>query len=151
MEEIKYVELICVKQGSKLRVKILTLGYLANANCQFPRDIRIEGLRYKVKADDVKLITARGRWFYSVKKKDAIEILNPNQLEPNQLQPNPINIQIYEDQTEVECLICMTEPKNTVFYPCGHYHACAKCACMVNNCPMCMKKIENRIDRGLID
>ena len=77
---MEFVELKCIKEGSKLRVRILSPGYLANANCQFPRDIRIEGLRYKVKIEDIKLITARGRWFYSVKKKDSIELLN-NDLE----------------------------------------------------------------------
>ena len=150
---MEYVELKCIKEGSKLRVRILSPGYLANANCQFPRDIRIEGLRYKVKIEDIKLITARGRWFYSVKKKDSIELLN-NYLENehlNQHLPNHHNLHIYEDNADVECSICMTEPKNIVFYPCGHYHACIHCAKLVNNCPMCMKKIENRIDRSLID
>ena len=30
------VTLICVKEGSKLRVKILSEGYIQHANCQFP-------------------------------------------------------------------------------------------------------------------
>ena len=93
---MEYVELKCIKEGSKLRVRILSPGYLANANCQFPRDIRIEGLRYKVNYPDL--------------------------------------FRLY-----------LTEPKNIVFYPFGkYYHACIHCAKLVNNCPMCMKKIENR-------
>jgi Ca-activated chloride channel family protein len=44
-ENINYVELACIKQGSKLRVKIVSAGYLNYANCQFPRDIRIEGAK----------------------------------------------------------------------------------------------------------
>jgi hypothetical protein len=148
-QEIRYVELVCIKQGPKLRVKILTPGYLGHANCQFPRDIRVEGARYRVREDDIKLITARGRWFYSVKKKDNIDILNQEANLYDQL--NLQDIQIYEDVDEIDCLICMTEPKSTVFYPCGHYHACGVCAKLVTSCPMCMTRIENRIDRSLID
>ena len=148
---MEYVEFICIKEGSKLRIKILSPGYLAYANCQFPRDIRIEGLKYKVKSDDIKLITARGRWFYSVKKKDSIEILNLLQNDLQNDLPKHHNLQIYEDKEDVDCSICMIDHKNIVFYPCGHYHACSNCAKLVNNCPMCMKKIENRIDRSLID
>jgi hypothetical protein len=145
---MEYIELICVKEGSKLRVKISTPGYFNNANCQFPRDIRVEGNKYKVRAEDVSLIMTRGKWFYTIKKGN-IEIINPNQPNPNQPNLNQ-PIQIYEDINEVECAICMSENKNTVFYPCGHYHTCTKCSNLLNNCPMCLKKITNRIDRSLI-
>jgi hypothetical protein len=156
---MKYIDLECKRIGSKLRVRILTPGYLNLANCQFPRDIRIECARYRVRATDIKLITARGRWFYSVKKKEEIEVLNQvnlananttNQLDSSNL-PNLANLQIYEDKDEQECAICLSEQKNTVFYPCGHYHACTKCSNMIKFCPMCMTKIDNRIDRSLID
>ena len=147
---MEYIELACVKEGSKLRIKITSPGYLNNANCQFPRDIRVEGNKYRVRADDVSLIMTRGKWFYTIKKGN-IEIINQNPNQPNPNQPNQLNqIQIYEDVDEIECAICMTENKDTVFYPCGHYHTCAKCSNLLNNCPMCLKKITNRIDRSLI-
>lgn len=145
---MEFVELKCIKERSKLRVRIITPGYLGYANCQFPRDIREEGARYKVRPESIKLITARGRWFYSIKRQDVLEIIKNDVI----AQHHEIhNIQIYEDQDETDCAICMSSPKDTVFYPCGHYHTCATCANMVHNCPMCMKKIEMRINRNLID
>jgi len=37
------VYLQCVKVKNKLRVRITTPGYKNDANCQFPRAIRVEG------------------------------------------------------------------------------------------------------------
>ncbi|MBD2435326.1 VWA domain-containing protein [Nostoc sp. FACHB-110] len=42
------VELTCVREGGKLRVKVVSDGYDANKNVQFPRAIRAEGARYVV-------------------------------------------------------------------------------------------------------
>ncbi|MCF4967032.1 vWA domain-containing protein [Nostoc sp. CMAA1605] len=42
------VELQCVREGGKLRVKVLSAGYDASKNVQFPRAIRAEGARYVV-------------------------------------------------------------------------------------------------------
>ena len=97
MSELNYVELKCVKQGSKLRVKIISQGYINNANCQFPKDLRIEGRRFKVQSEYIKLITQKGRWFYSIKKKNSIEIID------NISSEELSKIQIYEDKDEDEC------------------------------------------------
>ena len=145
MSEQDYIELKCVKDGSKLRVKIISTGYINYANCQFPRDLRIEGRRFKVNTENVKLITQRGRWFYSIKKRDSIEIIDEN------LNLDMANLQIYEDENENECSICMSEVKNDVFYPCGHFYTCKKCSIKLSNCPSCNKIIEKRIDKSLID
>jgi hypothetical protein len=37
-----------VKEGSKLRAKVISPGYDPNKNCQFPRDIRVEGKKFQV-------------------------------------------------------------------------------------------------------
>jgi Ca-activated chloride channel family protein len=42
------VELICVREGGKLRVKPVTDGFDPDMNVQFPRAIRAEGVRYVV-------------------------------------------------------------------------------------------------------
>ncbi len=44
----KGVELICVREKGKLRVKVVTEGYEQDKNVQFPRAIRAEGARYVV-------------------------------------------------------------------------------------------------------
>jgi Ca-activated chloride channel homolog len=42
------VELVCIREGGKLRVKTVSPGYDDNMNVQFPRAIRAEGVRYVV-------------------------------------------------------------------------------------------------------
>ncbi|MEH1812127.1 MAG: VWA domain-containing protein [Nostoc sp.] len=42
------VELHCVREGGKLRVKVMSEGYDSTKNIQFPRAIRAEGARYVV-------------------------------------------------------------------------------------------------------
>ncbi|MEH1821471.1 MAG: VWA domain-containing protein [Nostoc sp.] len=42
------VELHCVREGGKLRVKVVSDGYDSTKNVQFPRAIRAEGARYVV-------------------------------------------------------------------------------------------------------
>ncbi|MBE8988008.1 vWA domain-containing protein [Nostoc sp. LEGE 12450] len=42
------VELYCVREGGKLRVKVISEGYDSAKNIQFPRSIRAEGARYVV-------------------------------------------------------------------------------------------------------
>jgi Ca-activated chloride channel family protein len=44
------VELCCVREGGKLRIKVVSEGYDASKNVQFPRAIRAEGARYVVEA-----------------------------------------------------------------------------------------------------
>jgi Ca-activated chloride channel homolog len=44
------VELHCIREGGKLRVKALSEGYDETKNVQFPRAIRAEGARYVVEA-----------------------------------------------------------------------------------------------------
>ncbi|BAT53300.1 von Willebrand factor, type A [Nostoc sp. NIES-3756] len=56
------IELTCVREGGKLRIKILSDGYDANKNVQFPRSIRAEGARYVV--EGVELSSDRS--FYRV-------------------------------------------------------------------------------------
>jgi Ca-activated chloride channel family protein len=40
------VELVCVREGGKLRIKVVSEGYDGEKNVQFPRAIRAEGARY---------------------------------------------------------------------------------------------------------
>ncbi|MCF2146261.1 VWA domain-containing protein [Desmonostoc muscorum LEGE 12446] len=42
------VELHCVREGGKLRIKVISDGYDSTKNVQFPRSIRAEGARYVV-------------------------------------------------------------------------------------------------------
>lgn len=42
------VELCCIREGGKLRIKVISEGYDETKNVQFPRAIRAEGARYVV-------------------------------------------------------------------------------------------------------
>lgn len=41
------------------------------------------------------------------------------------------------------CRICFLNEYNTVFLPCGHILACAKCAATQKDCPLCRKKFKS--------
>lgn len=47
------VELCCVREGGKLRVKVVSSGYDSTKNIQFPRAIRAEGARYVVEGLEI--------------------------------------------------------------------------------------------------
>ncbi|MRG93188.1 WGR domain-containing protein [Polyangium spumosum] len=52
----------CVKQAGKLRMRVVSPGFKSSYNCQFPRNIRVEGAKYVV--DDVREVAGGG--FYRV-------------------------------------------------------------------------------------
>ena len=63
-----FVRLKCVEEGRKLRIKIISPGYNSEANCQFPRDIRVANREYIVPREDVTFTDTRGKFFYRIKK-----------------------------------------------------------------------------------
>ncbi len=70
------VELHCVRDGGKLRVKVLSEGYDATKNVQFPRAIRAEGARYVADALD---LSSDGT-FYRV-KGDISRFVKPGEVD----------------------------------------------------------------------
>ena len=142
-----YVDLICVAEKQRLRIRIVTPGYFTQANCQFPKAIRKENGRYRVKTQDVTLITQRGKYFYSVRRNAQIQVLT----EQETLELDLAHLKVFEDQDTEECAICLSEKKDTIFYPCGHYYTCHQCAEQLDLCPICRQPITGKIDRSQID
>ncbi len=136
------VYLECVKERSKLRVRIVSPGYLNSANCMFPKDIREEGRKYKVSRWNVRLITTRGKYYYSV--LSGITVIDS--------LPAPKTAadvaHVYEDTSNTECAICFTEPKGVVVAPCGHYYMCLSCGEKVDKCPICRGPVEGLINHA---
>src|SRR3989344_4253045 len=136
--ENEYAFLECVKSGGKLRVRITALGYFNDANCQFPRNIRAEGRKYKVPVNSIKLARGpAGKYFYRIKKDDIITLSDDD---------IKINIKkIYEEPDET-CIICMDDVKELVIVPCGHYNMCKNCSQQIfkttKKCPCCRTIIE---------
>ena len=149
-----YVILECVAEGSKLRVKMKSPGYLINSNCQFPRDLRLAGRKFKVPVADVKLMTQRGKYFYSIKKKNNIEIIedsDSSNITAEILRDNLRHMKIYEDVDTSDCAVCLSDVKSIVFIPCGHFYTCKPCSQRLKTCPICRETISECVDKNLFD
>jgi hypothetical protein len=142
---MSYVLLKCVKEKSKLRVKMISSQpFIKGINCQFPRDIREEGMYYVVKSEGVKL---KGK-FYTVMQKDIItcKTFDLNEVKKyiddlTKIQGDNVNKikpkTIFGEDDDSECIICFSEIKSSVFSPCGHYMTCGACSLRCKNCPIC--------------
>jgi hypothetical protein len=136
----------CIKDGSKLRIRIISNGYNTNANCQFPRDIRRDGAEYEVPVENVSFSeNAQKKFFYRI-KKNGIIILDQSDIKAT----NEAIKHIFENE-ETECIICYTNAKSVVFAPCGHYCCCDECATqMKGTCPLCRQKIGRIVNHSEI-
>lgn len=138
------IRLRCVKEGRKLRVRIISDGYNHQANCQFPTKIRVEGQEYEIPSQNVTMIEKNGKFYYRAMKD--VRVVQPEQVIPKDLK-------IYGDLDLTECSICMsdteTEPNLlfVIFAPCGHYCACQDCAQKCKTCPMCRGEIKQLVRR----
>jgi Zinc finger, C3HC4 type (RING finger) len=147
-----YVLLKCVKEGSKLRVKMMSSApFVKGANCQFPRAVREEGTYYVVRAEKVKF---KGN-FYTAMQNDTIVCQTTDEAEVRRYIGNldgKIKIKtIFGDDEEVECAICMSAAKDSVFAPCGHYACCGPCAAQCKSCPICRGAIGSILKRAEVE
>ncbi len=145
--EAEFVYLTCVKVQGKLRVRITTPGYLTTANCQFPRDLRVEGRNFRVKPSAVKLMSARNKYYYCIKNAKDIEVVQPANL-PKQPPPK---LKVYQDTEQEECLICYDSAKEAVFNPCGHFYTCHACSARCKTCPVCRHPVLSVIDKNELE
>ena len=138
-ENNQRIEIYCVRVGIKLRIRIDDDHFIRTANCQFPRNLRIEGRRWTVPRDAITLRSMRNKWFYSISKYDLIE-LNHN------IDVNGAITKVYGDD-ESDCVVCLDEIKTVVFSPCCHYACCSRCAGQLKTCPLCRDVIKNIVLR----
>jgi len=147
MEQVQFK---CIKQKSRLRVRIITPGYNNYANCQFPRNIRKEGCIYSAPSSAIKFARGpAGTFFYRVSKKD-IKVISDIDIGTSE----KVKIdKIYEEESP-DCVICMDNPHNVVIVPCGHYCLCNDCALILEKtskkCPMCRGHIELVVTQDMI-
>jgi hypothetical protein len=129
----------CVKDGSKLRVRVISPGYNTLANCQFPRNIRADGAEYTVPREDVSFNeNAQMKFFYRVKAKNIRRI------------DEVVIAHIYEAEDSL-CVVCMDAQTDVVFAPCGHFCCCSGCGRAIGNkCPICRANITRIVNRDQI-
>jgi hypothetical protein len=166
----------CVTQKKKLRIrfhcyiddegKTYMNVYNNDYNCQFPKDIRQDGLFYEIKDDDMSLISDGSKKpFYKVNKNN-IRILTIDEIkkysntENNTAKVDISTLKLYE---VAECVVCLSEPSSVIFIPCAHMAMCKECyVCMKDvkqksyctlsscpSCPLCRKIITNVIDKNV--
>jgi hypothetical protein len=138
------IRLRCVKDGGKLRVKIISPGYSSEANCQFPRDIRAENREYLVPESDVKFSEMRCKFFYRVSGKNI-------QIVDNEPKKSFADLKVYGDTNSHDCCICMLDDPSMIFVifaPCGHYCCCKPCAVKLKKCPICRADIGQLVDKS---
>lgn len=125
----------CVKVGSKLRIRIISPGYNKEANCQFPRNIRVENATYTAPLTDISFSeNAQRKFFYRVNKSN--------------IKQNNIQIQVIYEEDDVTCVICFENEKSVVFATCGHYCCCEICSLQLKNkCPICRANIVQIVKR----
>lgn len=142
------IRLRCVKEGNRLRVKILSKGFSHDANCQFPKDIRVEGREFFVPRSDISMAETKGKFFYRVKKSN-IEICPAKNVPEQKFDLS--NLKIYEDPELEECVVCMDDKDKVVGFiilvKCGHACVCKKCSDKLKECPMCRAPISQKITK----
>ena len=75
IQEENLIQFKCIKEGSKLRVKIISPGYNQYANCQFPKNIRKNGAVYEAPASAVSFNRNSNIQFFYRVSKNAIKIV----------------------------------------------------------------------------
>lgn len=131
------VNFVCVREGCRLRVRIVSNGYYTDANCQFPRDIRKEGRKFQAPAECVRFIKTANKYFYSVTPRSKIQIVD----EFEDIEFDTKDIKIFENEQLKDCAVCMCNPKESVFMPCGHYYCCQECSNRLKKCPICRQTV----------
>jgi hypothetical protein len=142
MDEEKEIFLKCIKERSKLRIKIISNGYFNNANCQFPKNLREEGMIYSVSIRNISLAQSKnGKYFYRITKPIKIHNLNKEIVKE-------IPIKVFDFKEEPNCIICLDSEKERICVPCGHYCMCEYCINYLTNpkkCPLCRTIIKTTI------
>ncbi len=132
----------CTKVGSRLRVRVTSPGYNPYANCQFPRDIRLDGREYTTPRSALKFAESpRHKFFYRVTRKQDITIVTGKV---------PTDLKKYDK--EETCCICIDAPPSVIFYRCGHFTCCKACAAAImtttKKCPLCRSSIDRLVEES---
>lgn len=114
-------------------MRVLTAGYDANANCQFPNELKREGAVYVIRSDALRRCGQVGRKaYYRVVTRD-IQVKTDDAVTTERAK----SINRLDVFRELECVVCMDQESQVIFRPCGHFVCCGDCAIQLLKCPMC--------------
>lgn len=161
------VILECVREtASRLRIrfntfissdtgKVYSNSYSNNYNCSFPKDIREEGRLYLINNDNI-VLNNRNKPFYSIKKWNEIGVIYYDTVLINliryiklykKLQDKIEHDDIIKNNFKTdECCVCLSTNPEVIFVPCAHLCSCMECGQQLSKCPLCRRKITNRIN-----
>ena len=163
-ENKKYATAKCVSERGKLRIRLTDPNYNSQANCQCPRNIRVEGAEYLIPIENITFSeNNKFKFFYRIKgagikrKDDKISIKIFEEGEDDK-----ISIKIFEEGEDEKCVICFDLNKSVIFIPCGHFATCEICSNSIKNnstndfdrnfvCPICRAVVEKAVDRKLVE
>jgi hypothetical protein len=153
MSEIpeQFVDLLCLQDGGRLRVRITSLGYLTSANCQFPKALRAAGRRLRVPASAVQLVapTPRRKAFYRVDGRSAQDVGDKG----NANKSHHVGAIFAAGTEDGLCSVCLTEPLACLVVPCGHLCLCEGCAArgIGRRCIICRGASEGIVHSSEVD
>jgi hypothetical protein len=128
---MNYVRLRCVKATNRLRVFIVSHGYLQDCHCQIPKHLLKENAEFLV---------------------SQIRFLSDNRdLFRYRINPADITVAdalVTDDVFDSSCVVCKKGTCGQVFAPCGHFCMCTKCAYKAlcgGKCAICSEKIQTSV------
>jgi hypothetical protein len=144
-EQPPRVKLVCVSEGSKLRVKIRGAGYPAHVNCQFPRHLRFANATYLVPESNIRLVYSGNRKaFYRVSAENIVAIDTDEGASTGKATLSAD--QVFNVTDDGTCVICYDNPCDVAVAPCGHVFMCAQCATKISTkCSICRTPIQSFI------
>lgn len=150
----------CVREGSRVRVRVITPGYNPYANCQFPRDGRVVGKEYEAPVSALSFSDTRGKFFYRVKPKeirevDILSIGSAGSSGGSSCSSNSSGTSARVEHVfeSADCVVCLDCEPAIIFAPCGHFCACEDCARQLfsssgKRCPMCRATIAQCVTKA---
>ena len=142
---------ICIKVGSRLRIRIKSHKYSQEANCQFPKAIREEGRLYTAPASDVSMVGTRGKFYYRVRKANIKIVGSCYDIEEDVTDVEDPKVKEIFEEGGSECIVCMDANYEVVIVPCGPYGLCKECASSIqgttSGCPICRGDIAVLVTR----
>lgn len=107
----------------------------------------IHGKEY-TRAEYSEITAFRQREILSILQSEEIKEHHPQKIKTEYKQATTNNKKEETKNTNEmknHCSICMKEPKQILFVPCGHVDACVECSEQVQNCHICRRPIKGRI------